>query len=131
MGGLYWLSSIPGEVDPNAPLLSSIVAWTPPALQNLLHIPVFGILAWLWHRTLRAWIHTPRRLIAWTLALSAGYGVLDELHQLQVPGRFASLTDMVLNILGTGIALWLIKRANPKEQTASLRNYPICWAGCL
>ena len=108
MAGIYWLSSIPGEVDPESPLLSGIISWTPPAVQNLLHIPLFGILAWLWYRTFDAWNmpHGLALIIAFLLA--AGFGVFDEWHQLHVPGRYASLTDIALNTIGILLMLWLV-----------------------
>ncbi len=108
MAGIYWLSSIPGNIDPEEAAIYGIIAWTPPALQNLLHIPLFGILAWLWHRTLRCWFASRRVLLSWSFLLAAGYGAIDECHQLQVPGRYASLTDMALNSLGVLLVLWLL-----------------------
>jgi glycopeptide antibiotics resistance protein len=107
MGGLYWLSSIPGEVDPDSPLLSGIVAWTPPALQNLLHIPVYAVLAMLWYRTLRLASVSLRASMVLALLLTAAYGMADEFHQLYVPGRYASLTDTALNCLGAVLGAWL------------------------
>ena len=110
MAGIYWLSSIPGTIDPENAAIYGIIAWTPPALQNLLHIPLFGILAWLWFRTLRCCFESRRVLLGWSFLLAAGYGAIDEYHQLQVPGRYASLTDMALNILGALLMLWLLSR---------------------
>lgn len=110
MAGIYWLSSIPGEADPEFELLSGIILWTPPAVQNLAHIPLFGILAWLWFRSLGTWIRNGRLLLGLAFLLATGFGVLDELHQLHVPGRYASLTDIVLNSLGAALAVWLISR---------------------
>ena len=111
MAGIYFLSSIPGEADPQNALLSSIILWTPPALQNLVHIPLFGILAWLWCRTLGAWIKNSRLLFMLAFMLTTGFGILDEWHQLYVPGRYASITDTALNALGAAIAVWLLSRA--------------------
>ena len=108
--GIHWLSSIPGNIDPEQAAIYGIIAWTPPALQNLLHIPLFGILAWLWFRTLRCCFESRRVLLGWSFLLAAGYGAIDEYHQLQVPGRYASLTDMSLNILGVLLMLWLLSR---------------------
>jgi glycopeptide antibiotics resistance protein len=110
MAGIYWLSSIPGETDPENALLSGIILWTPPAIQNLVHIPLFGVLAWLWYRLLSARIKNDRLLFSATFLLATGFGILDELHQLTVPGRYASLTDIALNTLGAGFAVWLIYR---------------------
>lgn len=110
MAGIYWLSSIPGEVDPASPLLSGIILWTPPAIQNLAHIPLFGVLAWLWYRSLGAWIKNGRLLSSSAFLLATGFGILDEWHQLTVPGRYASFTDIALNTLGAAFAVWLISR---------------------
>lgn len=110
MAGIYGLSSIPGDIDPEEASIYGIIAWTPPALQNLLHIPLFGILAWLWYRTLRCWIESRGIVLCLSFLLAAGYGAIDEWHQMQVPGRYASLTDMALNILGVLLMLWLLSR---------------------
>ena len=110
MAGIYWLSSIPGEADPENPLLSGIILWTPPASHNLAHMPLFGILAWLWYRSLSAWINTGQLLSSLAFLLATGFGILDEIHQLLVPGRYASLTDIALNTLGAGFAVWLVSR---------------------
>ena len=110
MAGIYWLSSIPGEADPESTLLSGIILWTPPAIQNLAHIPLFGILAWLWYRSLSAWMKNGRLLFSSAFLLATGFGILDEWHQLYVPGRYASFTDIALNTLGATFAVWLIYR---------------------
>ncbi|MGB5306062.1 MAG: VanZ family protein [Gammaproteobacteria bacterium] len=109
MAGIYRLSAIPG--DAGAAGLGGIIAWTPPAIQNLLHIPLFGILAWLWYRTLAGWITRLPAVYVLVFIVTAGFGVLDEWHQLTIPGRYASLTDIALNTLGTVVALWLIARS--------------------
>ena len=110
MAGIYWLSSIPGEANPESTLLSGIILWTPPAIQNLVHIPLFGVLAWLRYLPLSAWIKNDRLLFSTTFLLASGFGILDEWHQLHVPGRYASLTDTALNTLGAAFAVWLISR---------------------
>ena len=111
MAGIYWLSSIPGEANPDSTLLSGIIQWTPPAIQNLAHIPLFGVLAWLWDRLLNCWIKNGQLLFSLVFLLATGIGILDELHQLTVPGRYASLTDIALNTLGAGFAVWMISRS--------------------
>ena len=110
MSGIYWLSSIPGEADPQNPLLSGIMLWTPPAVQNLVHIPLFGILALLWYRSLNAWIVKGPLLSGSAFLLASGFGIFDEWHQLHVPGRYASFTDISLNVLSAAIAIWLLSR---------------------
>lgn len=118
MAGIYWLSSIPGDIDPESPLLSSIILWTPPATQNLAHIPLFGMLAFLWHRSLKPFIKNSRLLPGAAFLITTGFGIADELHQLQIPGRYASLTDVALNVLGAFLTIWILSReqdraANP------------------
>ncbi len=108
MAGIFWLSSIPGEPSPQDPGTFVLVAWVPPALQNMLHVPLFGALAWLWRWTLEAWTTRAPGIIAGLL--TAGYGIVDELHQALVPGRYGSLTDMSLNIIGAAIGLWVYQR---------------------
>jgi VanZ family protein len=49
-------------------------------------------------------------LFSLSFLFAAGYGVIDEIHQLQVPGRYASLTDIALNALGALLVLWLLNR---------------------
>jgi VanZ family protein len=111
MAGIYGLSSLPGDVDESG--LSRIIAWTPPAVQNLLHIPLFGMLAWLWYRTFSALATGHRFALLGALVLATGYGIFDEWHQLQVVGRYASFTDMLLNGAGALSAAWFINRSAP------------------
>ena len=102
MALIHALSSIPGG---DAGQLEDAGTFTlyfvPPALQNLFHVPLYAGLAFLWLRTLRE-CHLP--LLAATMAaiaIAAGYGLLDELHQSTVPGRYASVTDVLLNAAGS------------------------------
>ena len=120
MAGIYWLSSIPGEADPENPLLSGIIIWAPPAIQNLAHMPLFGVLAWLWYRSLSGWMKNGRLLFGSAFLLATGFGILDEWHQLYVPGRYASVTDIALNTLGAAFAVWLISRPGRSTPQPSL-----------
>lgn len=124
MAAIYWLSSLPGDVHPEPDSLAGIIACTPPALQNLLHMPLFGLLAWLWYRTLssQGMRHWPALSTAFLLA--AGFGVFDEWHQLQVPGRYASFTDIMLNLAGVVLALWWIQRAARLSSRAGGKHQP-------
>ena len=106
--GIYWLSSIPGNIDPEEAGIYWIISWTPATLQNLLHIPLFGILAWLWYRTLDVWNMQHGAALTSTFIAGAAFGIVDEWHQLHVPGRYASFTDIALNCAGIILALWWI-----------------------
>jgi len=105
--GLFALSSVPGTVDPAMGAIPTVFIWVPPNLQNALHVPVFGMLAWLWCWSLRSW--TGRFAIRLTAAagLAGLYAVTDEWYQSTVPGRFASLGDLALNLIGIALGLSL------------------------
>ena len=118
MAGIFWTSSIPGQPSVEDPSVNIVFYLMPPELQNLLHVPMFGVLTWLWHWSLRAWLPRGAPLAAIAFVITFCYGVFDELHQLFVPGRYASLTDVVLNTLGAVIVLWPISRRTTNDQRA-------------
>ncbi|GEM_PF-1125927 len=92
---LFFVSSLPGtETSQNA--LSNL----PSTLQNLLHIPAFGILALLWIISLQYFSLSKKTVLRIAIILSAAYGGVLELYQTWVPGRFSSLEDFLLNCIG-------------------------------
>lgn len=115
MLALFGLSSIPGVIpDDSAPVTQQVFNWVPPQVQNLLHIPVYGGLALLWCWYLGKWLRTKPVIIA-ALVLTVGHGVFDEIHQSFVPGRYASLTDVLFNAIGACLGVlvfrWLKRSA--------------------
>ena len=98
MGGIFLLSSIPDQGEPTS-TAEALLQWMTPELQNYLHIPLFGGLAATW-----AWALQPtvgRRRALWlALVICSLFSLSDEWHQLHVPGRYASLTDLALNQVG-------------------------------
>jgi VanZ family protein len=103
MALLHRVSSIPGKVEQQGALDVVYFSLTP-TLQNLLHIPAFALLAVLWSHVLPT---TTRGTVS-VLLITVGYGAYDEWFQLGVPGRYGSLTDWVLDLLGAlaGILLY-------------------------
>ena len=119
---LYALSSLPGAVDiDDAP--PSPIAWVPPALQNLLHLPAYALLGWLWFRALASHRWTPRLILLASFVLASLYGVFDELHQMTVPGRFASLTDLAANVAGSAIGAGFAMCRHGARATATDDNF--------
>jgi hypothetical protein len=110
MGVLYWLSSIPGTPLPNDPAHHALFRWISPSAQNTLHVPAFAALSWAWCWALEVWLPMPvaRVICAWVIA--ATYGVFDEWHQSFVPGRYASLIDVLLDVAGAAFGIWLATR---------------------
>jgi len=79
-----------------------------PTVQNLLHIPLFGLLAYLWLNALTKNGCPAKKKVIITIIITLGYGLLDEFHQSFVAGRYASLSDIILNIIGiiTGAVIY-------------------------
>lgn len=104
MLGIFLLSSIPGDVHHGG---FKFLADLNPQLQNLLHIPLFGLLQWLWLHAMHKSDRLCKRTVLVCCGVSLGYGAFDEFHQMFVPGRYASLTDMALNLVGVMVATLL------------------------
>lgn len=96
------VSSIPGSADPSDP---GLLGWIGPGVQNTLHMPVYGLLAWLWAQALEAMGCRPRPAAYWAFAIASTYGVLNELHQYFVPFRSASSLDALVNTIGASLVL--------------------------
>ena len=107
MAGIFLLSSIPDQDAANDTL--NPLAWISPNVQNFLHLPVYGGLAFLWFWALRHWVAESGCKYLLALILTLGYGLLDEWHQTFVPGRFGSLTDVGFDITGAVISLLIYK----------------------
>jgi VanZ family protein len=107
MTALFALSSVPQPENETA----HQVLVVEPTWQTLLHVPAYFVLAALWWRTLRTQKWSIVAAVSGAVFISAVYGVLDEVHQYFVPGRFLSLTDASLNLVGavTGGAWALIR----------------------
>ncbi len=97
---LFILSSIPGGGENEHLFLSSRVT-------NMLHVPAYGLLALLWIFTLRNHGVTEHRSMCVAFLVTSAYGALTELHQVWVPGRFPSASDVMFNVAGSLIFIWL------------------------
>ena len=124
MGALYWLSSLPGTPLPDDPALRALVYWVPPSVQNALHIPAYAALAWAWHWALGAWLRAPVARAGGACLIASAFGVFDEWHQSFVPGRYASLTDIALDVTGAVLGIWcaasIASRAGTEKSQANL-----------
>ena len=100
-------SSIPGKDIPD-------LGFKPQ--DKIAHIIEFGILGFL---LLRAFGYTSHDILRKYAVICAGifgiaWGIMDEVHQLLVPGRFASAYDVIADAVGVlaglAIFLWLKRR---------------------
>ena len=77
------------------------------------HVVAYGILSALWFRGLRA-EKEPRWLARWAwtaIAIAAAVATVDEVHQMFVPSRTASVFDVLLDTGGATVAQTLIRLA--------------------
>ena len=107
MAILYRLSSMPVTPLHEDPELYGVFYWMPSWLQNTLHVPAYAVLAWTTWWALGAWVRTPRARVIGACAIASAYGIFDEWHQSFVPGRHASLIDLVLDVTGVAVGIWL------------------------
>jgi VanZ family protein len=106
MAVIVVLSLTPDQGRPDDSVFQWLVAITSPPVQKFLHVVVFAILALLWMWTL-ADVESRLVRILLTLLCSVVLGVALEWFQTQVPGRFGTITDVLLNIAGTVIGIGL------------------------
>jgi VanZ family protein len=100
-GAIFFVSSLE-----RAPIPEPLLFWNSDKLFHALAYAVVGAAA--------AW-PTLRRRGGWgpaafveSFLLAAGYGVLDEWHQSFVPGRSATLSDVVADAVGAALGAWLL-----------------------
>ena len=82
---------------------------------SLLHIPLYGLLTFFLIRTFLPkrgdpLIRSFRLTLVFTTFLALLIAVLDELHQVHIPGREASGWDVVLDTAGICLAVLLYTR---------------------
>ena len=101
---IFALSSIPVDnSDGTRNLTIEVVG-------NFAHIPLFGLLAYLWMKTfLNKGVRFNKALI-YTMIITITYAAFDEFHQSFVPGRNASILDFMSDTLGCAVALFIYKR---------------------
>lgn len=124
---LDWWLRAPLAVRLAAPIAVMVVLWLsssrtptprPPSVQRALlhngaHVVAYCALGAAWLLALlpsegARLAAVSRRVIAAALALSVGYGVVDELHQSFVPGRHSSFWDVLCDALGAVLAVLLV-----------------------
>ncbi|MCX6640917.1 MAG: VanZ family protein [bacterium] len=87
---------------------SKYISW-----DKVAHIIEFGILGYL---TARAIYFSGvrflyRSFVIMTILLGVLYAASDEFHQYFVPGRFASVYDVMADGIGVAIGLWIFYRS--------------------
>jgi glycopeptide antibiotics resistance protein len=81
-----------------------------PTVQNLLHIPVYTLLAILWLQVFQPYEMSMSKKLVLAIVLSSLIGILTECIQIAVPGRYPSLLDTTFNVMGSGLGIVLYYR---------------------
>jgi len=71
-----------------------------PSVQNLLHIPAYAVLSFLL-ASLFTWSSIPRfHVMGMIVIIALVVGIIMELVQIPIPGRYTSFQDIILNCIG-------------------------------
>lgn len=104
-----WMSMI-FSVSAQPTLHTSPVGWQDFALKKTAHVIEYCILAILIDYSLRHTTHFSRsKRLIFTLLIIAGYAVSDELHQRMTPTRDGRLRDVIIDILGGSIGIYIYR----------------------
>jgi glycopeptide antibiotics resistance protein len=90
-----------------------------PSVQNIFHIPMFAVLTILWLQFFKA--KALRSLYKHILVIAAAslFGIVNELIQTFIPGRYAGVTDLSLNLVGIVLGTLIFIIAGKLRQTQS------------
>ncbi|MFO7736987.1 MAG: VanZ family protein [Desulfatiglandaceae bacterium] len=99
MAAIYLLSSMP---DLSGPALLK-------GQDKLFHVLFFALLGGFFICSFKpSKKRVPFTRVLWVTLLVAGYGVFDELHQMHVPGRDASIADLAADAIGGFLAALIL-----------------------
>ncbi len=112
---------------------SQLVDKIEPYVRKLAHFSEYGLGGVLFISLFSTYKWTDRRKITTSILLGVWYAIMDEIHQLMVPGRSGALKDVYIDSLGitTGVIGMLIvikifeiiknKRENKLESKAEVK----------
>lgn len=75
------------------------------AVRKVAHVTEYAVLGLLVFRALDAPARPRVQTVAWSLAVSAAYAGLDELHQTWVPSRTGAVLDVVIDASGAALGV--------------------------
>ena len=81
-----------------------------PYIDKLVHLVAYALLGVLFYRAYRIHIKNNLKLVMLlSIASSSLYGVTDELHQHYVPYRNADLIDVLADVLGSILGVYVYR----------------------
>lgn len=110
---LVWIQSSyfnPEVIEPIASKVSYEMIIIFGVALELFHFIQFGILYLLWIIAFLTFRDLNPKIEFVVLLFSIGYGVIDEIHQLFVPFRSFSVTDLIKNFIGVWGAWFLVHK---------------------
>ena len=99
-GILFTLTSIPSDSMP-------IELGIHDKIEHLIAYFAFSGMLYLTLHFQNKFISFSRNNILWTVFFSSIYGILDELHQIPIPGRYFDLLDLLANEIGIFLGVYL------------------------
>ena len=126
MGLILMVASIPADHGEEVQRRLLRFLLLPSLLQNLAHIPAYALLAFLWRWSLDAYTRA-RTAVIMALVLTIGFGIFQEFYQSLIPGRYASLSDVLSDALGAVLGIWVFSwmRKRGLGQAGGLKNLSI------
>jgi VanZ family protein len=104
------LNSLPGSALPQWPL---------PHLDKIVHGSEYALFTVLLFRLFFFVKHTRFGMGGWlALGIAMGYGVLDEVHQIWIPGRSCNLADYLADFTGILLGVAVATLAYRRWRTA-------------
>ncbi|MCJ7746369.1 MAG: VanZ family protein [Desulfobacterales bacterium] len=88
---------------------------------SLLHIPLYGILTALLIFSFVPFKFNSRNHLFVAALFAFIVAIADEIHQAYVPGRDASLTDVLLDMAGIGIVIFFTSQLFLKKESPKTR----------
>lgn len=79
-------------------------------LLELAHLFEFGVLYLFLIITILSFTNLNLGLEVFAIFISIGYGFIDEVHQMIVPFRSASVGDLIKNSIGVMTAWWIVHK---------------------
>ncbi len=104
MALVYFLAELPGYLHVESD------GWLRAMLWNLLHIPLYAGLAFIWMFPASFLSIRPVKRSYLVLGICIVFGLVDEWHQMHIPTRSASILDIALDAAGAGLGIWLYRR---------------------
>ncbi len=87
-----------------------------PYIQNVLHIPLYAVLSILFLQTFKNYYPKISKRIFLIFVCCGGFGILNEILQSVVPGRYVGMGDIILNFIGViiGIIIFIfVEKSRP------------------